>query len=451
MPVNRKLVLSTNGHGTYFPEVMKYLKSHGPIFVLLFVIVFASFGRLMTTPLWDEMDSQVLTNAHQMSQNTGAMFRHIGFYFSQPLMQWVFLLEYRLFGLNPGGYIGVNLLIHVFNSFIIYMIVNMLFPRRIMPVLAAVLFAFSVGSYGKIFMSVHNLESLMLSMFHLLVLYCFIRNDFRAEGKLFSPLFILGLFLFLMTGLTKAISFSLIGTLIAYKVFFYKWRSGRSILSMDIIVFIVVGTLFYLGQHQWGFRHPTIFDETGESTNYTLISIKNFFRYLNLMFFPLQHSPILLDANPLVTAAYKARTVIRVFLTLSIISYSFFGFVFGNKSVRFFIAWTFISLIPFTGDPSGSVWLNLSFLYLTSLGFCVILAAGASGTSALLAKRRWRQYVPYLVPLLFVVMSLTLAHQLDAHHRNLAQTPRATLMQKELQNSCSKRPVRIQSVPSKHP
>jgi hypothetical protein len=430
---------------------MNYIKSHGPIFILLFVIVFASFGRLMTTPLWNGMDSQILYNAHEMSQNTGSMFRHIGFYFSQPFMQWVFLLEYKLFGLHPGGYIGFNLLIHVVNSFVVYMLVHMLFPRKVMAVLAAVLFAFGVGSYGRIFMSVQNLEYLMLSMFHLLVLYFFIRNDFRSEGKLFSPLFILGLFLFLMTGLTQAVSFSLIGTLIAYKAFFYKWRSGRSILSPDIIVFVVIGFLFYLGQHKWGFREATIFEDSHQGASYTLVSIKNFFRYLNLMFFPLQHSPILNESNPIVGAVYNFRTVIRVFLTLSIISYSFFGFVFGDKSVRFFIAWTFISLLPFTASSTSTTWLNLSYLYLTSLGFCVILAAGATGTSSLLRNRKWRQYAPYIVPLLFVILSLTLSHKLDIHHRRIAKLPETLTMQQELRNSCNKRPVRIQEVPAKKP
>ncbi len=430
---------------------MNYLKSHGPVFVLLVVVVFAAFSRLMTTALWDGVDSQVLCSAHQMSQDTGALFRHIGFYFSQPIMQWVFLMEYKLFGLNPSGYIGVNLFIHVINSFVVYMLVHMLFHRKSMAVLSAVLFAFAVGSYGKIFMSLNNLESLMLSMFHLLVLYFFIRNDFRSEGKLYSPFFLLGLVLFLMTGLTKSISFSLIGTLIAYKAFFYKWRRGRSILSTDVLVFVVVGFLFYWGQHKWGFRQPSIFDETEGDINYTLVSVKNFFRYLNLMFFPLQHSPILDNANPFVLAVYKARTIIRTLLTLSIISYSFFGFVFGNKSVRFFISWTFISLLPFTGHPTGITWLNLSHLYLTSLGFCVILAAGTTGTSALLAKRRWRKYTPYLVPLVFVMMSLTLSHKLNVQHQQLAQTPAIRNMQEMLQKTCHKRPARIQETPSIQP
>ncbi len=81
--------------------------------------------------------------------------------------------------------------------------------------------------------------------------------------------------------------------------------------------------------------------------HFSLMSIKNIFRYLTLMFFPLQQSPILTEANALVVGLYNARMFIRIFLTLTIISYSFFGFVFGNKAIRFFIAWTLsVTLAP---------------------------------------------------------------------------------------------------------
>jgi hypothetical protein len=425
---------------------MKTIRIHGPILLLMLALTFGAFGAFMNTPLWDGTDAQILREAHQLNQNPQAMFRHIGFYFSQPLLQLAFLAEYRMFGLEPAGYIFVNLVIHAFNSFIVYMLVHMLFPRLRQAILAGVLFALGVGSYGKILMNVHTLEGLTLAGLHLLVLYFFIRNDFRGEGGVRSPLFLVGLFLFLLTGLTKAASFSLVLTLVAYKAFFYRWRQGRAILSPDLLVFVAVGVLFHLGQTQWGFRQPTVFEVTETSSSFSLISIKNIFRYLNLMFFPLQQSPMLDSASPLVAFVYEMRTVIRVFLTMSIISYSFFGFVFGNKAVRFFIAWTYITLLPFTGQSSTGAWLNLSHLYLTSLGFCVILAAGTYGTSGLLARAGWKRFAPYLVPLAFVTASLVLAHKLDAAHMRQARSPQGVELREGLLQACQKRPARFREI-----
>jgi len=375
------------------------------------------------------------------------MFNHVGFYFSQPLLQLAFLGEYNLFGLNGSGYLATNLFVHALNAFLVYMLVNMLFPRKNLAFLAAMLFALSVGSYGRVFTTVHQLEGLMLATFHILVLYVFIRNDFRHEGRVNSILFLVGLVLFLFTGLTKASSFSLVGCLFAYKVFFYHHRNSRSIFSLDLLVFIAVSVLFYLGQHKWGYQNPTIFENAGGESQFSLLSIKNIFRYLTLMFFPLQQSPILETAPIWIIWVYYARVVIRFALTLSILSYSFFGFVFGSRAVRFFIAWTYITLLPFTGHTASGQWLNLSHLYLTSLGFCVILAAGVTGTSSLLKRKKWRQYVPYLVPAYFAIISVGVAWQLDGRNKRIAASEETALARAEMVRSCQARNIRIQDSP----
>jgi hypothetical protein len=430
----------------YYGPIMTTIRIHGPIFLLMLALAFAAFGFIMGTELWDGTDAQIIMDAHDLSHDPSPMFGHIGFYFSQPVLQLAFLAEYRLFGMDMAGYMVVNLFVHAVNAFIVYMLVNMLFPHRNMAIFAAVLFVLGVGSYGRVLTSLNQLESLLLACLHLLVLYFFIRNDHRHVGKVWSPLFALGLFLFLLTGLTKAASFSLLGCLIAYKVFFYRKRQGRSILSPDILIFMGVGILFHLARNKWGYQHPTVYEDTTPPLQFTLLSFKNIFRYLNLMFFPIQKSPILQIAPGWVHFIFDITPIIRVFLTLAIISYSFFGFVFGSRAIRFFIAWTYITLLPFTGHTASGQWLNLSHLYLTSLGFCVILAAGADGTSRLLARRRWRRFLPYLVPLFLAAGSIGLTHLLDQQHKRRAATPEAVEMRKSVIRACQKRPVRFEQV-----
>jgi hypothetical protein len=167
---------------------------------------------------------------------------------------------------------------------------------------------------------------------------------------------------------------------------------------------------------------------------FSLVSLKTIFRYLTLMFFPMQNSRLVENAPFFVHWAYEARSIIRIFLTLAITAYSFFGFVFGSKAVRFFIAWTFITLLPFTGVTATGSWLNLNHLYLTSLGFCVILSAGAIGTSSLLVRRKWRRFLPYVIPFGFVLISLVLTTKFDERNKLRAQTPDVMEMQEHLEN-----------------
>lgn len=403
---------------------MRFVRTHLPILILLQAIVFLFFGWTITAPLWKPLEFLVLYDAEMLSRDPLPMFSHIGTLTSQPLLQLIFLAEYKLFGLNPVGYKVVNLVIHGLNSFIVYMLVNMLFGRqRRMAVLSALLFAFLVGNYGKILLAIDNLEPLLLAHYYLLILYGMIRNDFRHEGRLRSFWFVWSLGLFILAGLTKAVTFSLLGCLLAYKVFFHKARSRRAILSSDLIVLIAAGGLFFLAKTLWGSRTPIGFDAGEDVLTYTWTSFKNLFRYLTLMVFPLQASPLISRANPVIGIVYELSPLIRWFTTLGIVSFTFFGIVFGSQAIRFFITWTFITVLPFTSGVSPSGWLNLKYLYLVSLGYCVVLAAGTIGCSRLLAEHRWRRHIPYAVPICLALMSLLLTYELDGQNRRRTDDP----------------------------
>jgi len=151
------------------------------------------------------------------------------------------------------------------------------------------------------------------------------------------------------------------------------------------------------------------------------------------MVFPMQNSRLVEEAPVVVNWLWETRAFIRTFIALSFVSYGFFGFVFGSKAVRFFIAWTIITLLPFTGITAAGGWLNLNHLYLTSLGFCVILAAGAIGSSGLLSRRRWRRFLPFSIPLMFVLVSLVLTIKFNDRNIVRANSPAIMEMQRELE------------------
>ena len=87
------------------------------------------------------------------------------------------------------------------------------------------------------------------------MLYLFIRNDFRHDGRITAPFFILGIVIYSLTGLTKASTLSLLGCLVAYKAFFYKARNRRPIFSNDLLIFLVLGLLSLAAYIKIGFEH----------------------------------------------------------------------------------------------------------------------------------------------------------------------------------------------------
>jgi hypothetical protein len=413
--------------------MLKSLKVHLPILLLLQSVVFLAFGRVLSTPLWSPVDFDILHDAAILGRHPTVLFQHVGNLVAQPLLQAGFLAEYKLFGIDPRGYMAVNLVIHGLNAFIVYLLVNMLFGRSRLAITAALLFAFTVGSYGKILLSLSSLEPLLLASLYLLILYSLIRNDFRHDGRIRSPWFVCALILFFLAGLTQPATFSLLGCLLAYKFFFHQARGRRPVLSADLLILIATGLLFFAAQRLWGQHRHISFPTDVGAVRFSWISFKNIFRYLVLMLFPLQTSPLLRHAEWVFRILYDARTVIRVFLTIAIVSYSFFGIVFGSRAIRFFIAWTYITVLPFTGvDPQGR-WLNLQYLYLVSLGFCVLLAASATSCSDLLTKHRWKRWLPYAVPLGFVISALTLTLLLNRQNRSASLSPQTRELHRQLE------------------
>jgi hypothetical protein len=120
---------------------------------------------------------------------------------------------------------------------------------------------------------------------------------------------------------------------------------------------------------------------------------------------------------------------------LGVVSFSFFGVVFGSRPLRFFIAWTYIVLIPFSGMAADGGWLNLKHLYLASLGFCVVLSAAALGTFNLLRARRWRRWLAFVGPACYVVGAIALAYRLDAHYDDAARSPQTLAAKAALEHS----------------
>ena len=132
---------------------------------------------------------------------------------------------------------------------------------------------------------------------------------------------------------------------------------------------------------------------------------------------------------------YEWRVPIRVMVSLGIVSFGFFGVVFGNRPVRFFIAWTLITILPFTGTASSGEWLNIGNLYLASVGFCVILAGLAVGACNLLGDHRWRRLAPWLVPAAFVVMAQVVNMRLDGQNRDAAKRPEVIQLRQDLERT----------------
>jgi len=254
-----------------------------------------------------------------------------------------------------------------------------------------------------------------------------VQNEKRNAGRFvgwwsFGFLLVFAASLFMRGG-----TFSILGAVVFYNVFFREERK-RPILHTDLKVALVMAVVALVGK--------AVVQDGGSATAVDPGAfVRNLPSYLILMVLPLQQSVLLTEAPGWVQWLYRIAPVLRVLVGLAILSYSLFGFVFGNRAIRFYIAWMYVMIVPFTLFRYPEDWLNLRFLYLVSLGFCVLLTTGTLYAFKLLQARRVRRYLPFLLLVLYVTATAYLVEQLDSKNRVLARSPEMVAWRARLEAS----------------
>jgi hypothetical protein len=223
---------------------------------------------------------------------------------------------------------------------------------------------------------------------------------------------------FVLSLLTKATSFSILGCMLAFHFFFRKETRrpaiNRTFLTVAGIALVAL------------FAKLVFLPDTATWENFVFSVpkvVRSFASYLVRMIFPIHASREVADAGAMVRFVYHLATEIRVITFLCILSYSVFGFLFANRTIRFFIAWTYITVTPFCFFQFPRDWLNIQYLYLVSVGFIMILSSGTVLAARLLSHRPWRRFIPYVLPLFFVFLSQFIIFHLDRNYETLAASP----------------------------
>ena len=387
------------------------------VLVLTMVLSFLFYGRALDNPFWHAEDFEVVRTAERLAHDPAQLLHPNAIERHHPVPLALFVLEHQLFGTDPMGWYAVNLALHGFNAFLVYWLVTALLYDRRIALLSGVLFAFGVGSYGKAVMFVAGAENLLIATLYLLIVNLYVRNDLYGGGRVFSARYALVLLLFLLVSFAKPTAFALVGGLLAYKVFFRGERGGdRRLLDPQLLVLGGAAVAFWAVRQLSGVVDFTWGAAGDNPFTFAWMFVRNLINYIVHMFFPIHVSRLVETSHPLVQFVYAIAPVIRFVIALSIVSYSLFGFVFGNRTIRFFLAWTFISVLPYCAVQFPADWLNIRYLYQVSVGFVFVMAAGTILSTDLLHRRRDRQWLPLIVPLLFVLLSGYITARLDAKY-----------------------------------
>lgn len=401
------------------------------VLVASLAISFAFFALAIDNGFWHGEDYIALEHSLYMQAGSSGLFEGSPPFKFQPLVYGIYSLLFNRFHFDPRGYFIFNILLHGINSFLVYLLVNTLLRDRAVALLSGLLFVFTVGSYGKSVMIVSGLEDLVITTLTLLTMIFYFKNEFSSGGRLCSAWFLLTLIFFVASMFTRSTSLAIIGAFTAFNLFFHK-QAGHRIFRTDFIVLLAIALTALAIKTQVFHYTPTLYTQNPGPVRFVLYGAKNIINYLVRMIFPIHTTNLVAEAGAAVRFVYSFATEIRILLALTILSYSIFGFIFGNRTIRFFIAWTYIMVLPFAFFQFPKDWLNIRHLYLVSVGFVVVISAGAVYCSRLISHHRWRRFVPMVVPLFFIILARFIVTQLDGSYERKAFDPRTMSYQEDL-------------------
>lgn len=403
---------------------------------LLLCIVFLSLSFLffricVDNGFWLGYDFVGLENSVMAARDPSAIFSSESPFKFQPLVYAIHYLLFLRFGFDAGGYLLFNILLHGLNSFLVYLLVKTLLRDREVALVSGLLFVFTVGSYGKSVMTASGIEDLLITLLTLCTMLFYFRSELYHRGRMRSPFYLLALVFFVASMFTRSTSLAILGCFVAFN-FFFKRERGRRVFDPGLLLFILLAAAALIVKATVFEYRPPLYTQYPGAAKFVYYAVKNIFNYLVRMLFPIHTSHLVSEANAAVRFIYRFATEIRILIALTVISYSFFGFVFGNRTIRFFIAWTYIMVLPFAFFQFPNDWLNMRHLYLVSVGFVSVIAAGAVYCSRMIAETRWRRFVPFVVPVAFVILSRFIIVQLDRSYEAKTAGPEIAWYRQQL-------------------
>jgi tetratricopeptide (TPR) repeat protein len=315
----------------------------------------------------------------------------------RPVLLYTFLINYLLGGLDTFGYHLLNLMIHIGNAFLFYV----LFARYADPenrtgyslqyVLAAAIFLLHpINTESVTYIS--SRSSALSTLFLLASMFCF----FRGTAERFRPpYYLLSVFLFIMGISTKASAVVLLPLLMLFDYYFIS-DNRRALLSrlkyhipffLIALVLVLVTISYFMrpeADRPWVTHIPT--------------ELSVFVEYGKLLFIPLGLT-IDHDVTPL--SLYSSRAVISSTIVLALIILALFVKK-SKPAISFAIFWFFICLSPFLilrlNDYMAERW-----VYTASFGY----ALGVSGIVMWAAQFYRKTMLAAVVVMLVLFSALT--------------------------------------------
>ncbi len=223
-------------------NLIKNLKKEHLILAAILIITIIAFSPTFENGFtnWDD-GKQVTENLdiRELSfENVKKIFSsyYVGMY--QPITTLCYTIEHSIFGMNPTGFHTTSLLFHLLNILLVFWMISLITKRKDMALIVASLFAVH-PMFVEAIAWVSARSTLIYSSFYLGAIISYLYYLQNKERKYF----ILSLFLFLFSLLSKAMAMTLPVLLLLFD-FYYNRKLFSKKVIIEKIPFFVLSIIF---------------------------------------------------------------------------------------------------------------------------------------------------------------------------------------------------------------
>lgn len=304
----------------------------------------------------------------------------------RPVRTIALAIEYQFFGRNPVGYRVVTILLHSLNGLLVFVVLRSLVTRPWPALLAASLFIVHPIQTESV-AYIAGQRDVLFTAFYLLGFLSFVR--YRATGRA-SYLSLAGL-AYLFALLTKEMAITLPLMCVAYDLLRSvpgtgAWvapplgkalRNGlRIAIDRSRSLYLAMGgilalLLFYFVIIANPSHQRTLYG--GGPGTALMTSARIIVYYLKQMIFPLTLNADSYGAFPVSRSLADLRGFLAL-LILGALWYGLFRLLRGDRWITFGGVWFFLTILPVSQIIPHQELVAEHFLYLPSVGFCLVVS-----------------------------------------------------------------------------
>jgi protein O-mannosyl-transferase len=326
-----------------------------------------------------------------------------------PLVFLTFAGEYFLFGLYPFYFHFANLLLHIFNTFLVYRLLSALAINNKITIAAMLLFALHPLHVESVAW-VAELKDLLYSFFFISSAYVYLKY-LKSQQKWF---YFLSLFLFFLSCLSKAMAVTLPFILILFEyklsINFRKYIAGK-------IPFFVLSAVFIIINLNVAYYN---FDLMVFSPYERIILV-----FYSLLFYPFK--AIFPFSQSAIYAYPVFNNLILYMIPIFCISLLFILFKIKDKTktIKFGLLFYIITVLPVLPVlPFGISYIADRFVYIPIIGLFIIVLKIAEN---ILKKYSYLIYKPVYC-IYFLTSAIILTYGIASYSRCLIWKDTGTLM-----------------------